>query len=122
MNVRRELITTIFSAWLVGAIGGTILTLLATAILERSAFGLILLPIAIPLAIVASVVPLLLGMTLAALFPITIARHRKALFMGRPIVLTLACATSEFVIFVFVDAAIAGWWCYSLTGHLAEGN
>lgn len=122
MNVRRELITAIFSAWFVGAIGGTVVTLLAKAILELSPFWLILLPVAIPFAIVASVVPLLLGMTLAALFPIAIARHRKAVFAAFPIVLTLACATSEFVIFVFVDAAIAGWWCYSLTGHITEGN
>lgn len=129
-SVRSVLVRTVTVGWIVGAIGGTVVSMVGLA-LFRGVLTLVMLPLMIPLSVIVSALvylPVLLAVTL---FPRNMLRHKAIWAVGVPSVVALASYWpggftsfpfgANFSVFTAITgAAIAGGWCYYFTEHLDD--
>lgn len=129
-SVRGELVQTVTVAWIVGAIGGTVISVIGLA-LFRGFLTFVMLPLMLPLAVIVSALGYLPILLAVIVFPGGMLRHKAIWTVGVPIVVALASYWpggftsfpfgADFSVFTsIIGAAIAGGWCHYFTGHLDD--
>jgi len=93
--------------------------------------SLMILPLALPIAILLSTLAYVPGLLLAALFPRWILRHRTFSFSALPTTIMIwIWASADRGLFSFDEpvmktysilaSCLAGGWCYHFTGHMTD--
>lgn len=131
LNVRRELLRAIILAALVGAAGGTVITLIGISIIKLSPALLIILPLAVPMAIITAAIPCAMILGIASILPNFVVRNRAVCALGVSVLVVLVSVWgSEERLFPFnlpygsacviIGTIVACWWCYHFTSHLTD--